>query len=80
MGGGDREGLTPMSADSPAPQVRPGDFGAVFSFLDAATPAASVCMYCGMVMSPGREPASHGVCQECKPRARSEFLTPKGDR
>ncbi len=41
------------------------DFAAVFSFLDRVTPNRVECSWCNAVMSPGREPVSHGICQPC---------------
>jgi len=34
--------------------------------LDDPTPKRQECMYCGVEMSPGAEPVSHGVCAECR--------------
>jgi hypothetical protein len=50
--------------------------------LDDPTPKRQECMYCGVVMSPGAEPVSHGVCRDCRSTPatvrRVSFFSPEG--
>jgi hypothetical protein len=36
-----------------------------FFVCDQPTPLMRVCGWCNLVLSPGREPISHGICEDC---------------
>jgi hypothetical protein len=62
------------SSEQQAPDLAP-----LFLFLDAVKPFQVDCLECGVMMSPGREPVSHGCCEGCKPALRARMgISTKG--
>jgi len=57
-----------MTSDTLPPAVQ-AQIGDILAAGMAATkrPFRVVCCHCDIELSEGREPASHGVCEDCKP-------------
>lgn len=65
-----------MSAASESNAQQGEDIRALFLFLDQTTPIRVECSWCSGVISPGREPVSHGICPAC---AKEYFGFSEGD-